>query len=80
MLFFSASLAALPMAFGCILAGWLIEQYGRRATHFIISIPFVAGWILISFSTNIVMLLLGRFITGFCVGLLGPACAIYIGK
>lgn len=73
-------MAALPMSLGCVLAGLLMEKYGRRVTHFMISVPFVAGWVFISLATNITMLLIGRFITGLCVGLLGPVCAVYIGK
>lgn len=48
--------------------------------HLILNIPFIVGWILIAASTNLTMVLIGRFITGFCVGLLGPPASVYIGE
>lgn len=73
-------MAALPMSIGCILAGLLLERVGRRTTLFLVSVPFVAGWVIISAARDLPALLVGRFITGLCVGLLGPASAVYIGE
>lgn len=49
-------------------------------TMLILNVLFVTGWVLISNSTSLVPLLSGRFITGLCVGLLGPPAPIYIGE
>lgn len=68
------------MAFGCLIAGVLIQRYGRRMSHFILNFPFVLGWVILSISTNIWWIMLGRFITGLCVGLLGPTAPVYIGE
>lgn len=73
-------MAALPMAIGCILSGILIEKFGRKTTQLITSIPLIIGWALIGYSWNIEMILIGRFITGLCVGLMGPACSVYISE
>lgn len=48
--------------------------------HFILNFPFVLGWVILTLSTSFEWIILGRFITGFCVGLLGPAACIYIGE
>lgn len=73
-------MAALPMAVGCILSGILIEKFGRKTTQLITSIPLILGWAILGYSWNIEMILIGRFITGLCVGLMGPACSVYISE
>ncbi|GAB0090315.1 facilitated trehalose transporter Tret1 [Sergentomyia squamirostris] len=75
-----ASMAALPMAVGCLAAGYLIELFGRRTSHLILSVPFVVGWVMISMARTIVWILIGRFFTGLCVGLLGPVGTVFIGE
>lgn len=68
------------MALGCIIGGTIMERYGRKMTHLILNVPFVIGWILIAAATNITWIFAGRFLTGFCVGLLGPPASVYIGE
>lgn len=73
-------MAALPMAIGCIIGGIIMEKYGRKMAHLILNIPFIVGWIFIAVATNITWILVGRFLSGFCVGLLGPPASVYIGE
>ncbi|XP_041983518.1 facilitated trehalose transporter Tret1-2 homolog [Aricia agestis] len=75
-----AAMAALPMAPGCLISGWLMEKFGRRNAHYIVCAPFLLGWILIACADNLALLLLGRFFTGLCVGLLGPLGPVFIGE
>ncbi|XP_055706908.1 facilitated trehalose transporter Tret1-2 homolog isoform X1 [Phlebotomus papatasi] len=75
-----ASMAALPMAAGCLMAGYMIELFGRRMSHLILCVPFVVGWVMIGMARTIVWILVGRFLTGLCVGLLGPVAAVFIGE
>ncbi|KAJ8982243.1 hypothetical protein NQ317_013545 [Molorchus minor] len=75
-----ASMAALPMATGCILGGILTEKFGRKSAHMLTCLPTLTGWLIIAFATNTGMLLVGRFITGICTGMLGPATGVYIGR
>ncbi|XP_053618677.1 facilitated trehalose transporter Tret1-2 homolog isoform X2 [Plodia interpunctella] len=75
-----AAMAALPMAPGCLISGWLMEMFGRKTSHYILCAPFLIGWVLISCANNLTLMLLGRFFTGFCVGLLGPLGPVYIGE
>ncbi|CAH0548795.1 unnamed protein product, partial [Brassicogethes aeneus] len=75
-----ASLAALPMAIGCILGGFLIEHLGRKTTHVITCPPILIGWLLIYFAKDVELILLGRFVTGFCCGILGSATGVYIAE
>lgn len=57
-----------------------MQRYGRRMAHFILCFPFVIGWVVLSMSVNVGWILLGRFITGFCVGLVSPPAPVYIGE
>lgn len=57
-----------------------METYGRKTAHLILSIPFVIGWVMIGFAQNLILLLAGRFISGACVGLLGPVSSVMIGE
>ncbi|KAJ8956297.1 hypothetical protein NQ318_015033 [Aromia moschata] len=75
-----ASMAALPMATGCILGGILTEKFGRKSAHVLTCLPTLIGWLIIAFATNTSMLLVGRFVTGICTGMLGPATGVYIGE
>lgn len=78
--FFIASIATLPMAFGCLLGGYLMDRFGRKTAHLILNVPFVMGWCVISMSDSMIWLLFGRLLTGFCVGVLSPLGPTYLGE
>lgn len=77
---FLASIVLLPMAFGCLVAGYLMEHFGRKMTIMILNVPFVVGWCIISMSGCIYWLLFGRILTGFCVGVLSPTVPAYLSE
>lgn len=77
---FTASIASISMAIACLLAGVIMEKYGRKLLFVLMNTLFVIGWMIFCFSVNIHGLLLGRFVTGFCVGLLSPAVSVYISE
>lgn len=68
------------MAIGCILAGIIMERFGRKPLFVIMNVLFVIGWMILCFSATVYALLLGRFVTGFCVGLLSPCVSVYISE
>ena len=68
------------MAPGCVLGGLLMERLGRCATHQLISVPYVLGWVIISLAHNTAMLYIGRFLTGLCVGMIGPLTPVFIAE
>lgn len=75
-----AAMAALPMAPGCLVSGWMMEKFGRKTSHFITCVPLLLGWILIATSSNLGLMLIGRFFSGLCAGLSGPLIPVYIGE
>lgn len=75
-----ASMAPLPMALGCLLAGVLLDRLGRRRSQLAICVPFTLGWVLLAVANDLPTILAGRFVTGLCVGLVGPPSMIYIGE
>ncbi|PNF39483.1 hypothetical protein B7P43_G11053 [Cryptotermes secundus] len=75
-----ASVAALPMGPGSVLGGVIMERLGRRAAHQLVCVPYVLGWVLISLARNPAMLYVGRFLTGLCVGMIGPVSPVFIAE
>ncbi|KAE8750361.1 hypothetical protein FOCC_FOCC002921 [Frankliniella occidentalis] len=75
-----ASMAPLPMALGCLLSGLLLDRLGRRRSQLVICVPFTIGWVLLAVARDLPAILGGRFLTGLCVGLVGPPSLIYIGE
>jgi sugar porter (SP) family MFS transporter len=68
------------MAPGCVLGGLLMEWLGRRAAHQLVCVPYILGWVVISLARNVAMLYIGRFLTGLCVGILGPLSPVLIAE
>jgi MFS family permease len=60
----AASMAALPMALGCLAGGYGMEKLGRRRMNQLICLPFIAGWLLMAMAHNVQLLIAGRFLTG----------------
>ncbi|GBP22384.1 Putative sugar transporter ERD6-like 13 [Eumeta japonica] len=60
--------AATPL--GSMISGPVMEAAGRRRTLQISTLPLVLGWILIGTATHHALLLLGRIVCGFAVGIL----------
>ncbi|XP_072947178.1 trehalose transporter 1-like protein isoform X2 [Epargyreus clarus] len=67
-----SSLVNLGAAGVCFPIGLVMDAIGRKTTMLLLVLPFTLGWLLITFATNVGMLMAGRFITGvaggaFCV-------------
>ncbi|XP_017020083.1 facilitated trehalose transporter Tret1-2 homolog [Drosophila kikkawai] len=65
---------------GGIVGGPLIMYLGRRNTILATALPFIIGWLLVATAVNIIMVLVGRFLAGFCVGILSLAFPVYLGE
>ncbi|KAK3932867.1 Facilitated trehalose transporter Tret1 [Frankliniella fusca] len=73
-------MAPLLMALGCLLSGPMLDRLGRRRSQLLICVPFTIGWVLLAVARDLPVILAGRFLTGLCVGLVGPPSLIYIGE
>lgn len=59
-----ASLAVFAMAPGCLLAGYAMQEYGRKLIYYFLCIVAIIGWISIYLAESLTLILLGRFLTG----------------
>lgn len=60
--------------------GPYVEKFGRKMMIMMSSIPFVIGWLAITYAPNIPILLIGRFITGLCCGAITVTVPVYIAE
>ena len=70
------SLVTIGAIFGSPLGGWAIDKFGRKSTIMLCVIPFVLGWLLISFAHDVAMLYTGRIITGMGCGVISLAVPV----
>lgn len=57
-----------------------MDMFGRKATVQMSSIPLILGWILIAFSPNHTLILIGRLIAGTSVGLVAAPAQVLISE
>ncbi|XP_072752944.1 facilitated trehalose transporter Tret1 isoform X2 [Anoplolepis gracilipes] len=74
------SIMPLSALFGGIAGGPLIEYIGRRNTILATAFPFIGAWVLISMAENVPMVLVGRALCGFGVGVASLALPVYLGE
>ncbi|XP_061399774.1 facilitated trehalose transporter Tret1 isoform X1 [Musca vetustissima] len=65
---------------GGICGGPFIEYLGRRNTILAIAVPFIISWLLIACAINVAMVLAGRALAGFCVGIASLSLPVYLGE
>ncbi|EDW61315.2 uncharacterized protein Dvir_GJ20366, isoform B [Drosophila virilis] len=65
---------------GGIAGGPFIEYLGRRNTILATAVPFIVSWLLIACAVNVIMVLCGRFLAGFCVGIASLSLPVYLGE
>lgn len=74
------SVMTVGAAIGCPIAGLCLDRLGRKGTLILTALPFVAGWLSISYAGTFALLFIGRFTTGISVGAVATAIPIYIGE
>ncbi|KAH9406999.1 Solute carrier 2 (Facilitated glucose transporter) member 8, partial [Tyrophagus putrescentiae] len=80
---FFVSLMALGAVIGCVCAGFFNESFGRKGTLIFTSLPFITGWALMACSgylDSLWSLMIGRFLTGYCCGLVSLTAPMYIAE
>ncbi|XP_034476175.1 facilitated trehalose transporter Tret1-2 homolog [Drosophila innubila] len=72
-----SSLLTLGATCVCIPAGFVIDWIGRRPTMLALIPPYMVGWLLMIFASNVTMLYFGRFILGVCGGAFCVTASMY---
>jgi facilitated trehalose transporter len=57
-----------------------MERYGRKMCLLIHCIPAMLGWVALLFAEDLLLIMIGRFLAGISVGMLGPPSSILIGE
>ncbi|KAJ8707539.1 hypothetical protein PYW08_010791 [Mythimna loreyi] len=65
---------------GFLISSLLMDLYGRRITHGLVIVPAIVGWLMIYFSTNITVLMTGRFLGGLSSAATVSLGAIVMGE
>uniref|UniRef100_A0A0P4VWY6 Major facilitator superfamily (MFS) profile domain-containing protein n=1 Tax=Scylla olivacea TaxID=85551 RepID=A0A0P4VWY6_SCYOL len=60
--------------------GLCLNKLGRRGTMLASVVPFISGWLIITFAQNFAMLLVGRVLTGLCCGITSLSVPTYIAE
>ncbi|KAI8425666.1 hypothetical protein MSG28_011478 [Choristoneura fumiferana] len=64
-----ASIAPISSIFSCLCIGSLLDRFGRKSAHIMLSFPFIIGWLCMAFANDFYVMMVGRFFTGFSFGL-----------
>lgn len=62
------AIVTLGAAAGGVLGGWLVDRAGRKLSLLFCTVPFVAGFAVITAAQDVWMLLGGRLLTGLACG------------
>lgn len=73
-------MSPFAMIFGCLFAGTMSDNLGRKKGQLILIPPFLLGWLVMGFAKSNTAILVGRFITGICTGSIRPNSMVYIGE
>ncbi|XP_070309270.1 solute carrier family 2, facilitated glucose transporter member 8 isoform X3 [Odocoileus virginianus] len=74
------AIVTLGAAAGGLLGGWLVDHAGRKLSLLLCSMPFVAGFAVITAAQNLWMLLGGRLLTGLACGIASLVAPVYISE
>lgn len=76
--FATGSIAPLGAMFGSMTAFPLLHFYGRKNTLLLASPLWTVAWISIATAADWRIVILGRILSGYCVGLCLPSAQIYV--
>lgn len=77
---FPASITGVSFFFGLMMTPSLMSNYGRRTMTLLSSVILTVTWFSILFTTDIIVILLVRFIQGFSLGFAAIVVPVLIGE
>lgn len=75
---FKGSIPPCGAFFGSLIAGFLLHYIGRKKTILTASPIWTAAWILVATASDYKIIIVGRFFSGFSVGLCLPSAQVYV--
>ncbi|CAK1546781.1 unnamed protein product [Leptosia nina] len=75
-----AGMLPLSMLAGFFLATPLMERFGRKATHLILTLPSIIGWVMFLAPTTVTEVIIGRMLQGISGGVLNTLRSVLIGE
>ncbi|XP_071549851.1 trehalose transporter 1-like protein [Panulirus ornatus] len=72
-----ASLPSISSIMGSLAGGFLMDAIGPRMTLVVTAIPCLISWSFVAFAHNIILIYVGRFITGIFLGIFSPVPQVY---
>ncbi|XP_055389966.1 facilitated trehalose transporter Tret1-2 homolog [Condylostylus longicornis] len=75
-----ASIHSLATPIGSFTSGPLSDRFGRKTILLFNTIPLLCGWISMAMAQSHIMLLGGRLLAGFAVGVAGPPAQILLAE
>ncbi|XP_060056191.1 solute carrier family 2, facilitated glucose transporter member 8 isoform X2 [Erinaceus europaeus] len=74
------AVVTLGAAAGGVLGGWLLDRAGRKLSLLLCTLPFVAGFAVITAAKDVWTLLGGRLFTGLACGIASLVAPVYISE
>uniref|UniRef100_T1JHY0 Major facilitator superfamily (MFS) profile domain-containing protein n=1 Tax=Strigamia maritima TaxID=126957 RepID=T1JHY0_STRMM len=65
---------------GGLIAGFIVDYFGRKLSYLITCIPFVMGWLLIAYAESVWTLYFGRIVSGVCVDITCLNTSVYVNE
>lgn len=75
-----AAAVVLPVAPGCWTGGFMAEKLGRKTSVMLLFPVYLVSWLIIGFANNVEVLIAGRLLSGYCVGVLASIYPIYVSE
>ncbi|WP_018300557.1 sugar porter family MFS transporter [Fangia hongkongensis] len=74
------SFCVLGAFFGALLSGRFTDRFGRKRVMIATGLIFIVGTLIAAFPINIEMIVIGRFILGFAIGIASYAAPLFIAE
>ncbi|CAB3258739.1 unnamed protein product [Arctia plantaginis] len=75
-----ASVFAITLLIGNFLTPGIMDRFGRKIAHYIVSALSVIAWFMTSLAGNVEVIIVGRIIGGISFGMMLPLRSILIGE
>ncbi|KAG5860909.1 hypothetical protein JTB14_025061, partial [Gonioctena quinquepunctata] len=77
---FVGSILTIGALFSAIPSGYLADKFGRKIVLLGLALAFLINWLILSFSSNLTMVLIGRFFAGIGLGGVCVVAPMYVGE